>query len=80
MISFCVKLAAKRQAQETDSVLSPELSPFCLKTESIRRNSSRRRRSHRTLSEETAGEAAEEKLDLVDDTVVQYSKHSLEPI
>ncbi|XP_075340375.1 sodium channel protein type 2 subunit alpha-like [Odontesthes bonariensis] len=66
---------AKRQAQETDSVLSPELSPFCLKTESMRRNSSRRRRSHRTLSEETAGEAAEEKLDPVEDAVVQYSKH-----
>uniref|UniRef100_A0AAX7UBB7 Sodium channel protein n=1 Tax=Astatotilapia calliptera TaxID=8154 RepID=A0AAX7UBB7_ASTCA len=50
-------LAAKRQAQETDSVLSPELSPFCVKyTGSIRRSSSRRRRSHRTLSEETAEE------------------------
>uniref|UniRef100_A0A8C4IEV9 Sodium channel protein n=1 Tax=Dicentrarchus labrax TaxID=13489 RepID=A0A8C4IEV9_DICLA len=44
---------AKRQAQDTDSVLSPELSPFCLKTGSIRRSSSRRRRSHRMLSEET---------------------------
>uniref|UniRef100_A0A4W6CHR2 Sodium channel protein n=1 Tax=Lates calcarifer TaxID=8187 RepID=A0A4W6CHR2_LATCA len=47
---------AKRQAQETDSVLSPELSPICLKAGSIRRSSSRRRRSHRTLSEETAEE------------------------
>uniref|UniRef100_A0A8D3BZN5 Sodium channel protein n=1 Tax=Scophthalmus maximus TaxID=52904 RepID=A0A8D3BZN5_SCOMX len=54
---------AKRQAQETDSVLSPEVSPFCLKTGSIRRNSSRRRRSHRMLSEETEEEAAEEKFD-----------------
>ncbi|TKS80254.1 Zinc finger protein ZFMSA12A [Collichthys lucidus] len=54
------RLAAKRQAQDTDSVLSPELSPFCLKTGSIRRSGSRRRRSHRTLSEETAEEAAEE--------------------
>uniref|UniRef100_A0A8C4IFC3 Sodium channel protein n=1 Tax=Dicentrarchus labrax TaxID=13489 RepID=A0A8C4IFC3_DICLA len=55
-----VGLAAKRQAQDTDSVLSPELSPFCLKTGSIRRSSSRRRRSHRMLSEETAEEAADE--------------------
>uniref|UniRef100_A0AAQ6IJL8 Sodium channel protein n=1 Tax=Anabas testudineus TaxID=64144 RepID=A0AAQ6IJL8_ANATE len=47
----------RRQAQETDSVLSPELSPFCLKTGSIRRSNSRRRRSHRALSEETAQEA-----------------------
>ncbi|XP_051282255.1 sodium channel protein type 4 subunit alpha B-like isoform X2 [Dicentrarchus labrax] len=54
------RLAAKRQAQDTDSVLSPELSPFCLKTGSIRRSSSRRRRSHRMLSEETAEEAADE--------------------
>uniref|UniRef100_A0A8C9Z3W8 Sodium channel protein n=1 Tax=Sander lucioperca TaxID=283035 RepID=A0A8C9Z3W8_SANLU len=37
-------------------MLSPELSPFCLKTGSICRNNSRRRRSHRTLSEETAEE------------------------
>ncbi|XP_055359842.1 sodium channel protein type 4 subunit alpha B-like isoform X2 [Betta splendens] len=57
------RLAARRQAQETDSVLSPELSPFCLKAGSIRRSSSRRRRSHRALSEETAEEAAEEKCD-----------------
>uniref|UniRef100_A0A669CVS7 Sodium channel protein n=1 Tax=Oreochromis niloticus TaxID=8128 RepID=A0A669CVS7_ORENI len=43
------------QRVSTDSVLSPELSPFCVKyTGSIRRSSSRRRRSHRTLSEETA--------------------------
>uniref|UniRef100_UPI0037E891E9 sodium channel protein type 2 subunit alpha-like n=1 Tax=Semicossyphus pulcher TaxID=241346 RepID=UPI0037E891E9 len=54
------RLAVKRQAQETDSVLSPEMSPFCLKAGSIRRSSSRRRRSHRTLSEETGEEAAEE--------------------
>uniref|UniRef100_A0A8C4IBG2 Sodium channel protein n=1 Tax=Dicentrarchus labrax TaxID=13489 RepID=A0A8C4IBG2_DICLA len=57
---FNFHLAAKRQAQDTDSVLSPELSPFCLKTGSIRRSSSRRRRSHRMLSEETAEEAADE--------------------
>ncbi|MED6276289.1 hypothetical protein CHARACLAT_001611 [Characodon lateralis] len=60
------RLAAKRHVQETDSVVSPELSPFCLKAGSIRR-SSRRRRSHRTLSEETAAEAAEEKLVPVDE-------------
>ncbi|XP_023820946.1 sodium channel protein type 4 subunit alpha [Oryzias latipes] len=62
------RLAAKRQAPDTDSVLSPELSPFSLKAMgSVRRSSSRRPRSHRTLSEETAGEAAEEKLDPVDE-------------
>lgn len=65
-----MKLAAKRQAQETE--LSPELSPFIVKRGSIRRNSStRRRKSHQILSEETAGEAAEEKLDPVDEIVVQ---------
>lgn len=63
-------MAARRQAQETDSVLSPELSPFCLKAGSIRRSSSRRRRSHRMLSEETAEEAAEEKFDPLDEPVV----------
>nr|XP_015812914.2 sodium channel protein type 4 subunit alpha [Nothobranchius furzeri] len=67
------RLAAKRQAQETDSVLSPELSPFCLKTGSIRRSSSRRRRSHRTLSEETAVEDVEEMLDPVDEVVPPLS-------
>lgn len=77
IISFCVKLAARRQAQETDSVLSPELSPFCLKAGSIRRSSSRRRRSHRTLSEETAEEAAEEKFDPLDEPMVcrSHSTH-----
>lgn len=70
---FCVKLAAKRlKAQDTDSVLSPELSPVCLKTGSIRRNSSRRRRSHRPLSEETAEEAAEEKFDPLDEPMVHH--------
>lgn len=71
MILFCLKLAAKRQAQETDSVLSPELSPFCLKAGSIRRSSSRRRRSHRTLSEATAEEAAED-IDPIDEPMVQH--------
>jgi len=71
MPPFCGKLAAKRQqALDTDSVLSPELSPFCLKTGSIRR--SRRRRSHRALSEETAEEAAEEKFDPLDDPMVHH--------
>ncbi|KAM9719338.1 sodium channel protein type 2 subunit alpha-like isoform 1-T1 [Menidia menidia] len=74
------RLASKRQAQETDSVLSPELSPFCLKAGSIRRNSSRRRRSHRTLSEETAGEAAEEKPDPVADTVPPLSPLPVHPL
>ena len=54
-------------------MLSPELSPFCLKTGSIRRSSSRRRRSHRTLSEETAEEAAEEKFDPLDEPMVHHS-------
>ncbi|KAK2821990.1 hypothetical protein Q5P01_022055 [Channa striata] len=72
------RLAAKRQVQETDSVLSPELSPCCQKTGSIRRSSSsRRRRSHRTLSEETAQEAAEEKLDPPDELMVQYAAITL---
>uniref|UniRef100_A0A8D3BTR0 Sodium channel protein n=1 Tax=Scophthalmus maximus TaxID=52904 RepID=A0A8D3BTR0_SCOMX len=62
-----------RVSQETDSVLSPEVSPFCLKTGSIRRNSSRRRRSHRMLSEETEEEAAEEKFDAMDEPMVHHS-------
>nr|XP_046263562.1 sodium channel protein type 4 subunit alpha B-like [Scatophagus argus] len=74
------RLAAKRQAQETDSVLSPELSPFCLKTGSIRRSSSRRRRSHRTLSEETAEEAAEEKFDPLDDPMPPLSPLPVHPL
>ncbi|GLD51388.1 sodium channel protein type 4 subunit alpha B-like protein [Lates japonicus] len=71
---------AKRQAQETDSVLSPELSPFCLKAGSIRRSSSRRRRSHRTLSEETAEEAAEEKFDPLDEPMPPLSPLPVHPL
>ncbi|XP_059200403.1 sodium channel protein type 4 subunit alpha B-like [Centropristis striata] len=75
------RLAAKRQqAQDTDSVLSPELSPFCLKTGSIRRSSSRRRRSHRTLSEETAEEAAEDKFDLLDESMPPLSPFPAHPL
>ncbi|XP_008286722.1 sodium channel protein type 4 subunit alpha-like [Stegastes partitus] len=74
------RLAAKRQAQETDSVLSPELSPFCVKMGSIRRSSSRRRRSHRTLSEETAQEAAEEKLDPLDEPMPPLSPMPVHPL
>ncbi|XP_032422362.1 sodium channel protein type 4 subunit alpha B-like [Xiphophorus hellerii] len=74
------RLAAKRQAQETDSVVSPELSPFCLKAGSIRRSSSRRRRSHRTLSEETAAEAAEERLEPVDEIVPPLSPLPVHPL
>ncbi|KAM7378876.1 hypothetical protein PAMP_004470 [Pampus punctatissimus] len=74
------RLAAKRQAQETDSVLSPELSPFCLKAGSMRRGSSRRRRSHRTLSEETAEEAAEEKFDPVDESMPPLSPLPVHPL
>lgn len=53
-------------------MLSPELSPFCLKAGSIRRSSSRRRRSHRTLSEEMTEEAAEDKFDLLDEPIVRH--------
>ncbi|TDH06196.1 hypothetical protein EPR50_G00129810 [Perca flavescens] len=75
------RLAAKRQqAQDTDSVLSPELSPFCLKTGGICRNNSRRRRSHRTLSEETAEEAAEEKFDPVDEEMPSLSPLPVHPL
>ncbi|XP_051809469.1 sodium channel protein type 4 subunit alpha-like [Acanthochromis polyacanthus] len=74
------RLAAKRQAQETDSVLSPELSPFCVKTGSIRRGSSRRRRSHRTLSEETGEAAAEEKLDPLDEVMPPLSPMPVHPL
>ncbi|XP_068197256.1 sodium channel protein type 5 subunit alpha-like [Antennarius striatus] len=74
------RLAAKRQAQETDSVLSPELSPFCLKTGSIRRNSSRRRRSHRTVSEEMAEEEAEEEFDPLDDPMPPLSPLPVHPL
>lgn len=73
------QLAAKRQAQETDSVLSPELSPFCLKAGSIRRNSSRRRRSHRTLSEETE-EVADDKVEPLDEPVVRHLAVSLDSL
>lgn len=51
-------------------MLSPELSPFSLKMGNMRRCSIRRRRSHRTLSEETAEEAAQEKLDPPDELMV----------
>ncbi|KAM3604260.1 uncharacterized protein V6R79_008628 [Siganus canaliculatus] len=74
------RLAARRQAQETDSVLSPELSPFCLKAGSIRRSSSRRRRSHRTLSEETAEEAAEENVDPLDELMPPLSPLPAHPL
>ncbi|XP_029970336.1 sodium channel protein type 4 subunit alpha B-like isoform X2 [Salarias fasciatus] len=74
------RLAARRQAQETDSALSPELSPFCQKTGSTRRSSSRRRRSHRTLSEETAEEAADEKLDPEDDPMPPLSPMPVHPL
>lgn len=75
MISAHVKLAAKRQALETE--LSPELSPFIVNRGSIRRSSSsRRRRSHQTLSEERVDEVAEEKLDSVDEIAVQYRTQS----
>ncbi|XP_034559541.1 sodium channel protein type 4 subunit alpha-like [Notolabrus celidotus] len=71
---------AKRQAQETDSVLSPEMSPFCLKAGSIRRSSSRRRRSYRTLSEETGEEAAEEKFDPLDEPMPPLSPLPAHPL
>uniref|UniRef100_A0A8D3DHU2 Sodium channel protein n=1 Tax=Scophthalmus maximus TaxID=52904 RepID=A0A8D3DHU2_SCOMX len=70
-------LRQEQRVGETDSVLSPEVSPFCLKTGSIRRNSSRRRRSHRMLSEETEEEAAEEKFDAMDEPMVHHSTTAL---
>ncbi|XP_006802755.1 sodium channel protein type 4 subunit alpha B-like [Neolamprologus brichardi] len=75
------RLAAKRQAQETDSVLSPELSPFCVKyTGSIRRSSSRRRRSHRMLSEEMAEEAAEQKMEPLEEVMPPLSPLPAHPL
>ncbi|KAM9844709.1 sodium channel protein type 5 subunit alpha-like [Aulostomus maculatus] len=74
------RLAAKRLAQETDSVLSPELSPFCMKTGSTRRSSSRRRRSHRTLSEETGEDAAEDKIDPLDEPMPPPSPLPAHPL
>ncbi|XP_028282545.1 sodium channel protein type 4 subunit alpha B-like [Parambassis ranga] len=74
------RLAAKRQAQETDSVLSPELSPICVKSGSVRRNSTRRRRSYRTLSEETAEGAAEENLDPLDEPMPPLSPLPAHPL
>ncbi|XP_076018233.1 sodium channel protein type 5 subunit alpha-like [Genypterus blacodes] len=76
------RLAARRQAQETDSVLSPELSPLCLKTGALRRCSSARRRSHRMFSEETEEEAAEEKenLDPLDDPMLSPSPIPVHPL
>lgn len=53
-------------------MLSPELSPFYLKAGSIRRSSSRRRRSHGTLSEEMAEEASDEKFDSPDEPIVHH--------
>ncbi|KAF3858581.1 hypothetical protein F7725_011782 [Dissostichus mawsoni] len=74
------RLARKQQqAQDTDSVLSPELSPICLKMGSIRRNSSRRR-SHRALSEETEEEAAEEKFDPPDEPMPSLSPIPVHPL
>ncbi|KAF7667515.1 hypothetical protein LDENG_00059100 [Lucifuga dentata] len=77
---FCLKLAAKRQVQETDSVLSPEFSPFCLRTGNIQRNSSRRRRSRRTLSEEIEEEAAEDKFDPFDEPMPPLSPLPAHPL
>ncbi|XP_030608437.1 sodium channel protein type 4 subunit alpha B-like [Archocentrus centrarchus] len=75
------RLAARRQVQETDSALSPELSPFCMKyTGSIRRSSSRRRRSHRTLSEETAEEAAEQKMEPLEEVMPPPSPLPAHPL
>ncbi|KAM8839363.1 sodium channel protein type 2 subunit alpha-like isoform 1-T1 [Synchiropus picturatus] len=70
---------AKRQAQEADSVLSPEISPFCQKMGSIRRSSSRRRRSHRTLSEATA-EEADEDIDPLDEPMPPLSPMPAHPL
>ncbi|XP_067109456.1 sodium channel protein type 2 subunit alpha-like [Osmerus mordax] len=63
---------AARRNQETESVVSPQMSPFCLKEGSIRRS---RKRSHRTLSEETP-EEAEEKFDPLDELMVRTRRGS----
>ncbi|CAL8322396.1 unnamed protein product [Arctogadus glacialis] len=73
------RLAARKQAQDTDSVLSPELSPLCAKAGSLWRGS-RRRRSHRTLSEEAGEEDAEEKLDLLEEPLPPLSPLPLHPL
>ncbi|KAM6948357.1 sodium channel protein type 2 subunit alpha-like [Aplochiton taeniatus] len=69
------RLAAKRQTQETDSVVSPELSPFGLKTGSIRRGS--RRRSHRTLSEQV--EETDEMIDPLEELMTPLSPMPVHP-
>ncbi|XP_046884070.1 sodium channel protein type 4 subunit alpha-like [Hypomesus transpacificus] len=66
---------AARRNHETESVVSPQMSPFCLKEGSIRRS---RKRSHRTLSEETP-EEAEEKFDPLDELMLPTSPLPVHP-
>ncbi|KAJ3594754.1 hypothetical protein NHX12_004061, partial [Muraenolepis orangiensis] len=79
------RLAARKQAQDTDSTLSPELSPLCAKTGSVRQGS-RRRRSHSALSEEAEEEEedeeenVDEKLDLLDEPMPLLSPLPAHPL
>ncbi|XP_058488891.1 sodium channel protein type 4 subunit alpha B-like [Solea solea] len=74
------RLAAKRHVQEKDCVLSPELSPLCMKAGSTRRSSIRRRRSHRMLSEEMEEEGEDEKFDQLDEPLPPPSPLPVHPL
>uniref|UniRef100_A0A674AH12 Sodium channel protein n=1 Tax=Salmo trutta TaxID=8032 RepID=A0A674AH12_SALTR len=70
-----VRFVFRRIQQETDSVMSPELSPFQLKVgSSLKRTASRR--SHRMLSEDPEDEA-DEKFDPLDERVVRQTLFTL---
>ncbi|KAK7945104.1 hypothetical protein WMY93_000832 [Mugilogobius chulae] len=73
------RLAAKRQAQEAEA-MSPELSPYSVKMGILRRYSTRRRRSHRTLSEEVGEDTAEDKLDPTDELMPPLSPMPAHPL
>ncbi|XP_034147372.1 sodium channel protein type 4 subunit alpha isoform X3 [Esox lucius] len=73
-----IKMAARRSQQETESVRSPELSPFKLKLGgSFKRTPSRR--SHRMLSEDLE-EETDEKFDPLEDRVSPIPPVSPRPV
>ncbi|XP_055008071.1 sodium channel protein type 4 subunit alpha-like [Boleophthalmus pectinirostris] len=74
------RLAAKRQAQEAQAMVSPELSPYSVKMGIIRRCSTRRRRSYRTLSEEVGEDTTEDKLDPPDELMAPLSPMPAHPL
>ncbi|XP_072297150.1 sodium channel protein type 2 subunit alpha-like isoform X1 [Eucyclogobius newberryi] len=74
------RLAVKRQAQEAEAMVSPELSPCTVKMGIMRRYSTRRRRSHRTLSEEVDEDTAEDKLDPPDELMPPLSPIPAHPL